>query len=383
MSELDLPSLRVVDVPTCCGTPPVAREEGDASHGTLFHFSLNVSDLSRSIDFYRILFNAEPAKRHADYAKFELSQPPLVFSLVPQSPGSSGTLSHFGFPVDDVAEVEATQARLAAAGLTVTCQRDTVCGYARQDKVWVADPDQNFWEIYVGYEDVDPESVRSGFDGIPPVVDLRPASESAEAVPVLWEQRVLAEMPERIPHDDASVDEVRLEGVFNNALTPAERSALLREARRVLKPGGRILVHGLVADKSFPGSAPSLPGVAALARRVPLESEPIDALRDAGFESPLITKLPESAVFKHDGVQMRELKVTALQPARVPMTSECPLEVLYKGPFERVIDEAGYEFVRGRRTAVSAATWQRLSNSAAVGFLFLGDAARDDRSCSG
>src|SRR5262245_47058342 len=97
--------LNVVDVPSCCGSAPAAVGR-DASNGTLFHFSLNVSSLERSIAFYRILFNAEPAKSHPDYAKFELSQPPLVFSLVPQPPGSGGTLSHFGFPVDDMAEVE-------------------------------------------------------------------------------------------------------------------------------------------------------------------------------------------------------------------------------------------------------------------------------------
>ncbi len=43
-----------------------------------FHTSLNVSDLGRSIDFYRVLFGLEPAKRRADYAKFEVPAPPLV-----------------------------------------------------------------------------------------------------------------------------------------------------------------------------------------------------------------------------------------------------------------------------------------------------------------
>jgi catechol 2,3-dioxygenase-like lactoylglutathione lyase family enzyme len=48
-----------------------------------FHLSLNVSDLGRALEFYRTLFGREPAKRRADYAKFELDDPPLVLSLEP------------------------------------------------------------------------------------------------------------------------------------------------------------------------------------------------------------------------------------------------------------------------------------------------------------
>ena len=48
-----------------------------------FHLSLNVSDLNRSVAFFRTLFGMEPAKLRADYAKFEPDDPPLVLSLEP------------------------------------------------------------------------------------------------------------------------------------------------------------------------------------------------------------------------------------------------------------------------------------------------------------
>ena len=48
-----------------------------------FHISLNVNNLARSIDFYKILFDMEPAKQRSDYAKFEPNDPPLVLSLEP------------------------------------------------------------------------------------------------------------------------------------------------------------------------------------------------------------------------------------------------------------------------------------------------------------
>jgi catechol 2,3-dioxygenase-like lactoylglutathione lyase family enzyme len=110
-----------------------------------FHLSLNVADLGRSIDFYRMLFGVEPAKRHDDYAKFELEDPPVVFSLVPRAPGPGGSLSHLGLRVGSAEAVRQAQERLAAAGICTQDQNGTVCGYARQDKVWARDPDGNFW----------------------------------------------------------------------------------------------------------------------------------------------------------------------------------------------------------------------------------------------
>ena len=61
-----------------------------------FHASLNVSDLDRSIAFYRVLLGAEPAKVRSDYAKFDLAEPPLVLSLIPGRPGAGGNLNHVG-----------------------------------------------------------------------------------------------------------------------------------------------------------------------------------------------------------------------------------------------------------------------------------------------
>ena len=66
-------------------------------------------------------------------------------------------LSHLGIRVDSTAEVEATGARLRQSALVTLEERDTACCYARQDKVWVADPAGNRWEVYTVLEDIDAE----------------------------------------------------------------------------------------------------------------------------------------------------------------------------------------------------------------------------------
>ncbi len=392
MSTLAVIAPPETDVPTCCA-PPARETAADPSHGTKCHFSLNVSDMGRSIAFYEALFGTPPAKRHHDYAKFELSRPPLVFSLVPNPPAGSGALSHFGFPLDTLDEVEETGRRLAAAGLDVSCQKGTVCGYARQDKIWIADPDHNYWEIYVVHEEVDPESVRSGFDGVRPVPTNERTASPALAVlsngslemampqaASLWEHRVMQPLPDRIPHDDGTLDVVRLEGTFNDDFAADARSRLLADALRALKPGGEVHVHGLVSDVPVTGGLPVLPGVAALVKRIPTEGEPMGELQYAGFTGLRVTKLPASPVFHNSGVEMREIKLTAMKPA--PSADDSMRQVVYKGPFAQAVDDFGNVYPRGRRIEVTRCAWDHLGRGASASqFLFLGDEARDASSC--
>jgi catechol 2,3-dioxygenase-like lactoylglutathione lyase family enzyme len=120
-----------------------------------FHASLNVSDLDRSVAFYRVLLGKEPAKVRADYAKFELAEPPLVLSLIPGhgDAGGSGNLNHAGLRVRTAEELVEIQHRLEAAGFPTQREDGVECCYARQTKFWISDPDRALWEIYVFHED--------------------------------------------------------------------------------------------------------------------------------------------------------------------------------------------------------------------------------------
>jgi len=117
-----------------------------------FHLSLDVPDLDGAVAFYRQLFGVEPAKLKPNYAKFELTDPPVALAL--QENGHPG-LSHLGIRVDSTREVEQASTRLRDSGLVTLDQRDTTCCYARQDKVWVADPAGNRWEVYTVLQDVE------------------------------------------------------------------------------------------------------------------------------------------------------------------------------------------------------------------------------------
>lgn len=110
--------------------------------------ALDVDDLEASIAFYSTLFGTEPAKVRPGYANFAISDPPLKLVLL-ENPGRGGSLNHLGVEVEDVDRVDAELARLGAAGLASTQERDTTCCYARQDKFWVEGaPDGERWEVY-------------------------------------------------------------------------------------------------------------------------------------------------------------------------------------------------------------------------------------------
>jgi catechol 2,3-dioxygenase-like lactoylglutathione lyase family enzyme len=341
-----------------------------------FHASLNVSDLNRSIAFYRALLGTEPAKVRPDYAKFELAEPPLVLSLIPGRPSAGGNLNHVGLRVRTAEELVDIQRRLEAAGLHTEREDGVECCYARQTKFWISDPDRALWEIYVFHDDIDERGHTAAPRG-----EQVPVTLSVSA-PRVWEHRLREPIPARIPHDDDSLSEVRLEGSINAAPDAEHRSRLMSEALRVLRPGEAIFIHGLSGDRPS-RVAPSLPGPAAAVQHVPATGAIVDELSRAGFVDIHIEKLSPNAYFVVDEVPMREVRVKARKPGhRIAATTH---QAVYLGPLQQVTDDFGNVFKRGVATALNTNDWQMLAQSACSGaFLMLTpDAARPSASCCG
>ena len=108
------------------------------------HVGVGVSDLGASIKFYNELFGATPTVEKADYAKWQLDDPRVNFSI--SSRGDATGVNHLGIEAEDVAELEQVRARLNAAEGPVLDVGKTTCGYARSDKSWIRDPDGVPWE---------------------------------------------------------------------------------------------------------------------------------------------------------------------------------------------------------------------------------------------
>jgi catechol 2,3-dioxygenase-like lactoylglutathione lyase family enzyme len=120
------------------------------------HLALTVSNVTRSVPFYEALFGAEPVKVKPGYAKFEVTEPALNFTLNEgEREGDLGAFNHAGIQVASTDDVLATRLRLQKAGLATFDEMDSTCCYARQDKIWVHDPDGTPWEVFATHEETE------------------------------------------------------------------------------------------------------------------------------------------------------------------------------------------------------------------------------------
>ena len=121
------------------------------------HVAIVVKDVAASMEFYRKLFGIEPSKARTGYAKFDVSDPPLNFTLNQGTAPARGNLSHLGIQVASTQDVLAMRQNWQERGLLPVDEMRTECCYALQDKAWVRDPDGNEWEVFAVLKDNLPE----------------------------------------------------------------------------------------------------------------------------------------------------------------------------------------------------------------------------------
>ena len=117
------------------------------------HLAINVSSVEQSIEFYKKMFGIEPSKVRTGYAKFDVANPPLNFTLNQVPFNGSGALSHLGIQVASTDDVLAVKNQWQGRGLVPREEMQTSCCYALQDKAWVQDPDGNEWEVFTVIQD--------------------------------------------------------------------------------------------------------------------------------------------------------------------------------------------------------------------------------------
>jgi catechol 2,3-dioxygenase-like lactoylglutathione lyase family enzyme len=148
------------------------------------HLAINVKDVAGSIEFYTKMFGIEPSKVRTGYAKFDVANPPLNFTLNQVPFGERGALSHLGIQVKTTEDVLTMRENWIGSGLLPREEMQTDCCYALQDKAWVSDPDGNEWEVFTVIKDNLPEKeFKPGEDAVccaPAPVGIGSKAQSVE-----------------------------------------------------------------------------------------------------------------------------------------------------------------------------------------------------------
>lgn len=114
------------------------------------HISLNVTNVNESQKFYESFLKTLANKVRSGYVNFDLNDPTLKLAIQKRRSFQigQGKVSHLGIQVPTPKDVDTTINRLSDEGFYIKEEKDEVCCFAKQDKVWVQDPDGNRWEVY-------------------------------------------------------------------------------------------------------------------------------------------------------------------------------------------------------------------------------------------
>lgn len=174
-------------------------------------------------------------------------------------------------------------------------------------------------------------------------------------------QELAADLGVREPLVPARSIDVVVSNCVLNLVDPNDKHRLFAEIYRVLRPGGRAVISDIVSTTKVPVELQQDPtlwsGCISGALR---EDEFLRAFETAGFNGIRLLKRDAKPWQTVAGIDFHAVTVEAYrEPEESP--NGISGEVIYRGPFREVTDDAGHSFRRGIRTAVSAREIARLS----------------------
>lgn len=142
-----------------------------------------------------------------------------------------------------------------------------------------------------------------------------------------------------------------------NLVKSSAKDALFREIYRVLRRGGRAVISDIVSDEEVPGHLQQNPelwsGCISGALR---EDRFLEAFEAAGFYGISILERQHEPWRTVEGIEFRSVTVAAYK-GKEGACWDHKQGVIYKGPFQQVVDDDGHVLRRGVRVAVCEKTF--------------------------
>ena len=161
---------------------------------------------------------------------------------------------------------------------------------------------------------------------------------------------------------DASVDLV-ISNCVLNLVHDEDKSRLLKEIHRVLKPGGRVAIADIVSDEVVPTHLKADPELwSGCISGAFQEQAFIQGFVDAGFLAVRVDKWDASPWRTVEGIEFRSVTLTAVKGDDRACLDRGHA-VIYRGPYAEVHDDEGHVFPRGERMAVCERTYELLGSA--------------------
>ncbi len=178
-----------------------------------------------------------------------------------------------------------------------------------------------------------------------PVADL-------ESMRALETQR--ARMRREAPLVASGSQDLVISNCVLNLVENEHRRQLIAEIFRVLRPGGRVAISDIVADRPVPGELQADPELwSGCISGAFHEHAFLEAFRTAGFAHVAYDKWQAEPWRVVGGIEFRSVTLTAVKPSSACCARDRGQAAIYLGPFAEVRDDLGNIYPRGERMAVS------------------------------
>jgi SAM-dependent methyltransferase len=177
----------------------------------------------------------------------------------------------------------------------------------------------------------------------------------------------LRQIEERLRRERPMIADESIDCVVSNCVLnlvrPQDRRQLFGELFRVLRRNGRVAISDIVADEDIPDylqrDQTLWSGCISGAFR---EDRFLEAFEEAGFHGIHVAKRQREPWQTIEGIEFRSVTAVAYKGKQGPCW-ERNQAVLYRGPFKKVEDDDGHQYIRGARMAVCDKTFQLLQRA--------------------
>lgn len=160
---------------------------------------------------------------------------------------------------------------------------------------------------------------------------------------------------------DNSIDLVVSNCVLN-LVQDTDKTKMIGEIFRVVKPGGRVAISDIISDEAIPEHLKADPALwSGCISGALQEQNMLDAFVKAGFVAVAYDKWEAEPWQIVEDIEFRSVTIIALKPMDGPCL-DVGHAVIYRGPYSEVYDDEGHVYPRGHRIATCARSYDLLTS---------------------